>query len=266
MKKYLIPVVALTLSAVCVHSDGSRPQITLRSGGNVAANPSFDIVDKILASRTSLNELVKGNQTCLEQFDLLAAELERAYNQEGSLTSVDVEQILEGVSFAAEKHKLQVRKNKEQTPYISHPIGVTVNVMKIGHVRDASVIIAALLHDTIEDTQTTYEEIESQFGKEVATYVDEVTDDKSLAKDQRKRHQVVSAAKKSAGAAQIKLADKLYNLNDLSNNPPADWTRARIDQYYQWAKSVVDRLPSANERLKDAVEEKIHNYWDAENK
>jgi guanosine-3',5'-bis(diphosphate) 3'-pyrophosphohydrolase len=260
----LIPVIALTLGAVFVHSDSARPQITLRSGGNVVANPSFDLADKILASRTVLNELVKGNKTCLEQFDLLAHELEKAYNQEGSLTSVDVEKILASVDFAAEKHKLQVRKNQEQTPYISHPIGVAVNVMKIGQVRDADVVVAAVLHDTIEDTQTTHAEIESLFGKQVAQYVNEVTDDKNLTAEQRKRQQVVNAAHKSAGAAQIKLADKLYNLTDLSTNPPADWNRERIDRYYQWTKSVVDRLPSANERLKDAVEEMIHTYWDSE--
>jgi guanosine-3',5'-bis(diphosphate) 3'-pyrophosphohydrolase len=263
MKLITIPLLALTLSAVGVHSDSSRPQITLRSGGvEITQASSSQIEEKMKACREALSELVHANLTCMNNFDQLAGHLEKAYTQEGTLTSSDIDQILSAVSFAAEKHKLQVRKNEEKTPYISHPIGVAVHLMNLGEVRDAAVIIGALLHDTVEDTETTYSEIESLFGKEVSNYVKEVTDDKSISRDQRKRGQIISAAKKSVGAAQIKLADKFYNLTDLFENPPPDWTRERIDQYYQWAKSVVDRLPASNEHLKDAVQDLIHNYWE----
>jgi guanosine-3',5'-bis(diphosphate) 3'-pyrophosphohydrolase len=134
--------------------------------------------------------------------------------------------------------------------------------MNIGEVRDPSIIIASLLHDTLEDTQTTADEIEDKFGSQVAGYVREVTDDKSLAQEARKRLQVISAAHKSKGAAQIKLADKLFNLNDLLSNPPSDWTTARIDRYYEWAQSVVDRLPKVNDNLFQAVDNMINAYWE----
>ncbi|MBY0528630.1 MAG: HD domain-containing protein [Rhabdochlamydiaceae bacterium] len=263
MKLITIPLLALTLSAVGVHSDSSRPQITLRSGGvEITQSSSAQIEEKIKACRASLAELVQSNAMCMNHFDAFANHLDQAYSQEGVMTTSDIDQILSAVSFAAEKHKLQVRKNAEKTPYISHPIGVALHLMDIGQVRDVSVIIGALLHDTIEDTETTYSEIETLFGKDVANYVKEVTDDKSLAREQRKRGQIISAAKKSVGAAQIKLADKFYNLTDLFENPPPDWTRERIDQYYQWAKSVVDRLPASNQHLKDAIQDLIHNYWE----
>jgi guanosine-3',5'-bis(diphosphate) 3'-pyrophosphohydrolase len=178
------------------------------------------------------------------------------------MTAQEVAEICSGIDFAAEKHRFQTRKNKEKTPYISHPLGVAYNLMEVGEVRDPSVIIGALLHDTVEDTQTTFDEIENKFGKLVVGLVKEVTDDKSLAKEARKRLQVINAAHKSKGAAQIKLADKLYNLNDLFNNPPADWTQTRIDRYYEWAQSVVDRLPEANDKLMDAVDDVINDYWE----
>jgi len=89
-----------------------------------------------------------------------------------------------------------------------------------------------------------------------------VTDDKSLEGEVRKRLQVINASHKSAGAAQIKLADKLYNLNDLMRAPPAGWSQARIDQYYEWAQSVVDRLPKANDKLFAAVDDVINTYWE----
>ena len=138
--------------------------------------------------------------------------------------------------------------------------------MKTGNVRDTSVVIGALLHDTVEDTQTTFEEIENKFSKSVATLIREVTDDKSLAKEARKRLQVINASHKSKGAAQIKLADKLYNLNDLTNNPPKEWTQERIDRYFEWARSVVDRLPSVNDGLLGAVDEVINSYWEKQQK
>src|SRR5262249_40981790 len=160
--------------------------------------------------------------------------------KERSMTAQEIEQICAGLEFAAEKHRLQTRKNPEKTPYISHPIGVTNHLMIIGEVRDSSIILGSLLHDTVEESQTTFEELESKFGKQVADYVRELTDDQSLAKEARNRTQVIQAAHKSSGAAQIKLADNLFNLSDLFNNPPKDWTEARIDRYYEWAQSVVD--------------------------
>lgn len=198
----------------------------------------------------------------MKSFDSLAGVLSVAYHREKSMTAQEIEEVCIGIDFAAEKHRFQTRKNAAKTPYISHPLGVAYNLMQIGEVRETDVIIGALLHDTVEDTQTTFEEIEQKFSATIAGLVREVTNDKTISKEMRKRMQIITASHKSKGAAQIKLADKLYNLNDLMNNTPEDWTQVRIDRYYEWAQSVVDRLPKANEPLYNAVEQIINQYWE----
>ncbi len=227
-----------------------------------APNEQVDEGSIVQKTRIRLAEMTHSNDTVMKNYDNLSEVLNNAYSKEKSLTQAQVQQICEAVDFAAEKHRFQTRKNKDKTPYISHPIGVAYNVMAIGEVRDVDVIIGALLHDTVEDTQTTFEEIESKFGKRVSSLVRELTDDRSLAVETRKRMQVINASQKSIGAAQIKLADKLFNLNDLMHNTPEDWTQARIDGYYEWAQAIVDRLPKANDKLHDAVEDIINTYWE----
>jgi guanosine-3',5'-bis(diphosphate) 3'-pyrophosphohydrolase len=178
----------------------------------------------------------------------------RALQAQGKISEKDAARILDAVVFSAEKHRHETRKNPEETPYIVHPIGVSYTLATLGQVYDADVLIGALLHDTVEDTETTFEEIKARFGNGVEGYVREVTDDKSLPKEERKRLQIENAHHKSSGAALIKLSDKLYNLNDLTLNPPDDWSQERIDQYFLCAKQVVDRLPAANTDLKHAVD------------
>jgi len=110
------------------------------------------------------------------------------------------------------------------------------------------------LHDTLEDTQTTREELETLFGPEVAALVAEVTDDKSLAKDERKRLQVANVAHKSKGARLLKIADKTSNLRPLALSPPAQWERARLDEYVIWASDVVQGCRKLNESLERAFD------------
>lgn len=258
MKNFIVPVIAaLSLSASSISAE-ETPKMICKD--DVCTLPTT--AQSIQETRKKVSELVHNDAVTMKNFDLFAKSVEEAFQKEKSITESQVQEICAGVEFAAEKHKLQTRKNKEKTPYVSHPIGVATNLMTVGGVRDAAVIIGALLHDTVEDTQTTFEEIEGKFGKKVAGYVREVTDDKSLAKEVRKRQQVINAAHKSEGAAQIKLADKLYNLNDLFNNPPSEWTQARIDLYYEWAQSVIDRLPKANDKLHAAAVAVIDQYWE----
>jgi guanosine-3',5'-bis(diphosphate) 3'-pyrophosphohydrolase len=216
-------------------------------------------------SREHLAELAQNNPLVLERFDRFVSILKQ-WHQEGSLSSAQVEQLLLALDFAAERHRFQKRKNKAQTPYISHPIGVANNLMAIGQVKDPAIIAAALLHDTVEDTQTTFKEIQTQFGKEVCGYVQELTDDKTLSKEERKRLQVVNAPHKSAGAAQVKLADKLYNLTDLSTQVPEGWGIERVDHYFHWAEAIVNRLPAVNPPLKEAVDEVIEQHWNNQKK
>jgi guanosine-3',5'-bis(diphosphate) 3'-pyrophosphohydrolase len=263
MKKYILSLLAVTMITTTTGSfaNEEKPKVSLiqETETNVAENPVQQILKE---TREKLSALAHNDAVVMKNFDSLAQVLHIAFQKEKSMTAQEIQEICSGIDFAAEKHRFQTRKNKEKTPYISHPIGVAYNLMGVGEIRETPVIIGALLHDTVEDTQTTFEEIENKFGKQVVSLVREVTDDKSLAKEARKRFQVINASHKSKGAAQIKLADKLFNLHDLYNNPPSDWTQARIDRYYEWAQSVIDRLPKANDQLHVAVEEIINQYWE----
>lgn len=157
--------------------------------------------------------------------------------------------LLRAIEFAAIKHSVQRRKCAEYVPYINHPIGVARLIAEVGGVEDMDVLMAAVLHDTLEDTATTREELESAFGPVVRGLVEEVTDDKSLPKATRKRLQVSHASELSPGATLIKLADKIHNVRDLSHTPPADWSLDRIREYLNWAEEVVRACPKVNARL-----------------
>jgi GTP diphosphokinase / guanosine-3',5'-bis(diphosphate) 3'-diphosphatase len=164
-----------------------------------------------------------------------------------------MQKLLQAARFAAEKHARQRRKNAAADPYINHPIEVAEHLAQVGGITDETILIAALLHDTIEDTATTEEELAERFGAAVAGLVRECTDDKRLAKLERKRLQIVHAPHKSAGAKQIKLADKTCNLRALLRDPPADWPLARRREYFEWAEQVVAGLLGVNAPLDECV-------------
>lgn len=151
--------------------------------------------------------------------------------------STDMARLLDAARFAADKHRHQRRKDVEATPYINHPLAVAAILAEAG-IDDVDVLVAALLHDTVEDTETSPEEIVERFGPVVAGYVAEVTDDKSLPKAERKRLQVATTAGKSAGARLIKQADKIANLHDIANHPP-QWDAERMAAYRRFAGEVI---------------------------
>ena len=151
-------------------------------------------------------------------------------------------QLITALAFAADKHKNQRRKDADASPYINHPIALANLLLNEAGVEDQCVLIAAILHDTIEDTDTTEQELVRHFGKDVADIVLEVTDDKALPKAERKRLQIEHAAHISRRAKLVKLADKICNLRDITASPPADWSVDRKREYFDWAKSVVDEL------------------------
>jgi GTP diphosphokinase / guanosine-3',5'-bis(diphosphate) 3'-diphosphatase len=157
--------------------------------------------------------------------------------------------ILKAMRFASWKHRDQRRKGVGAVPYINHPIALAEVLWFEGRVRDPVVIAAALLHDTIEDTETTSRELHGAFGPLVAGVVEEVTDTKWLKKRARKELQVVKAAKSSPRARLVKLADKICNLRDIKAYPPRDWSLERQRDYFDWAKRVVDALRGTNARL-----------------
>ena len=127
----------------------------------------------------------------------------------------------------------------------------------MGKIRDGNVLVAALLHDTIEDTNTTPEDIEALFGKDVKSLVVEVTDDKTLPREVRKKLQIQNAAHKSPGAKQIKLADKICNVLDVTHAPPTDWSLERRKEYLSWAEKVVKGLRGSNPLLEKRFDEAV---------
>ncbi len=150
--------------------------------------------------------------------------------------------LLAALAFAAHKHRDQRRKDVNASPYINHPIALADVLVNEGGVEEVEVLCAALLHDTIEDTDTTDAEVARAFGRRIADVVAEVTDDKTLAKAERKQLQVEHAAHISREAKLVKLADKICNLRDVADQPPKDWSLERRREYFDWAKRVVDRL------------------------
>ena len=165
--------------------------------------------------------------------------------------------ILKAAHFAAQKHSTQRRKDEDASPYINHPISVALAIAQIGGVDDPEILAAALLHDTLEDTETTPEELEAEFGKKVCEYVLEVTDDKNLLKDERKEKQIEHAETLSKGAVLIKLGDKISNVTDVLDNPPVGWDINRRKQYLDWAEKVIENCPKVNDRMENKFQEII---------
>ncbi len=162
---------------------------------------------------------------------------------------------IQAASFAAKKHRAQKRKGADEEPYINHPLEVANLLANVGKIEDYNILIAAVLHDTIEDTETTKEEITELFGARVCEMVLEVTDDKSLPKDVRKQKQIEHAPHLSAGAKQIKLSDKISNIRDVMENPPGGWSEDRRREYIQWGENVVAGLRGVNENLENYFDE-----------
>jgi guanosine-3',5'-bis(diphosphate) 3'-pyrophosphohydrolase len=170
---------------------------------------------------------------------------------------VNVLTLLAALEFAADKHRHQKRKDAEGSPYVNHPIAVTCILAAEGSVDDESALLAAVLHDTVEDTDTTFEELDARFGMTVAKLVEEMTDDKALPKAVRKQHQIDHAPQASPLAKQLKIADKIANIRDIVFNPPDDWSRERKLEYFAWAERVVAGCRGINAGLEGAFDEAI---------
>jgi len=157
--------------------------------------------------------------------------------------------VLRAIDFAARKHRDQRRKDEEASPYINHPISVSLVLAEIGGITDAEILSAAILHDTLEDTKTAPEELEATFGMRVRKLVEEVTDDKHLPKAKRKDLQIAHAAELSPDAVLIKLGDKISNVLDVTHSPPKDWNMERRREYLDWAEAVVRNCRKTNAAL-----------------
>lgn len=170
----------------------------------------------------------------------------------GKPVSLDVQELallVKAMAFAADRHKDQRRKDLEASPYINHPLALVDVLVREAGIHDHRVMISALLHDTIEDTETSAAEIEQEFGATIRSIVEEVTDDKDLGRSVCKRRQVERAPYLSTEARAVKLADKICNLRDIARQAPVGWELERCQAYFDWAKQVIDGLRGEHAKL-----------------
>jgi len=160
-----------------------------------------------------------------------------------------VRQILAAARFAAERHAAQRRKGRSAEPYVNHLLEVAELLARTADELDINLIVAALLHDSIEDAGVTRAELAERFGEDVAALVAEVTDDKSLLKEARKALQVQNAPNKSPRAQALSTADKIANIRSIATSPPTGWSFERRVDYVRWARQVVGRYRDLNGRL-----------------
>jgi (p)ppGpp synthase/HD superfamily hydrolase len=165
--------------------------------------------------------------------------------------------VMRATDAAARWHVHQRRKGSAQEPYVNHLLEVASLVTQATDGTDTDVVIAALLHDAVEDQNVSAEAIASEFGKRVADIVMEVTDDKSLPKEVRKRLQIESAPNKNREAKLIKLADKTSNVRAVADSPASDWSVERRSEYVDWAKRVVAGLRGTNQWLEQQFDEAV---------
>ncbi len=178
--------------------------------------------------------------------------------------------LFEALHLAATRHKAQQRKGADQAPYINHLIHVTFLLIETGKENDLQLLLAAILHDILEDTITSEEDkeqlshlIKNKFGKEVLSIVLEVTDDKTLPKQERKKLQIQDAPGLSLKARKLKIADKISNLMDITNHPPKDWDIERKKEYFAWAKAVVDKIRGCNKPLEKLFDKVQYDFFES---
>lgn len=157
-------------------------------------------------------------------------------------------QLAAAAAFASHAHRHQRRKNEEGEPYISHPLNVAALLARAG-VRDADILAAAYLHDTLEDCDVTAKDILANFGPRVAAVVLQVTDNKRAPKAEQKRDQLARAATFSSGAMLVKLADICDNLGSFKSSWPVGWSRARVQGYFALKHAVVRAMVDTHPKL-----------------
>lgn len=163
--------------------------------------------------------------------------------------------LLRAASFAAERHRGQSRKDDLSHPYIEHLLEVAFLVADTGRIDDTEILAAAILHDTLEDTDTTASELREQFGVRIAALVSEVTDEDGLSENIRRQRQVEHAPLLSDGAKLIKLADKISNVAFITRSPPDDWSLKHLRDYVAWAAAVVSGMRGVNQELEKHFDE-----------
>ncbi len=169
----------------------------------------------------------------------------------------DLQQFLRAAAFAARKHQHQRRKDAEASPYINHPLDVAALLAEEGGVTDPLTLMAAVLHDTLEDTETTPGELAAALGPVVRDLVQEVTDDKRLPNAERKTRQARAGSQLSDRAKLIRMADKIANVRDVAHHPPVHWDLKRRRDYLEWTAEVVAGCRGVNPRLEAVYDEAL---------
>jgi guanosine-3',5'-bis(diphosphate) 3'-pyrophosphohydrolase len=170
-------------------------------------------------------------------------------------TFSDLQRLVGALSFSATRHQDQRRKNARKTPYINHPIALLDVLVNEAGVNEKEALEGVLLHDTIEDTDTTEAELRERFGDATANVVVAMSDDKSLPKAERKRLQIVHAKDWSYPARLAEYADKICNMRDLTVEFPEGWTLERVREFFDWAKAVIDQIRGTHEKLDQLFDE-----------
>jgi len=168
--------------------------------------------------------------------------------------SADIVLLARAADYAARQHIAQRRKGERAEPYVNHLTEVMALLAEATGGEDVILLAGGLLHDTLEDTDATYEDLEQRFGPEVAALVAEVTDDKSLPKEERKRLQIDKTPTKSRRAKLLKMADKTSNLRSMVSSPPAGWSPDRLRDYVAWAEQVARSCRGLNPALDAAFD------------
>jgi len=177
-------------------------------------------------------------------------------------------QIFDAISFSAEKHKTQRRKDLEKTPYVNHPLDVARTLMfLLADEDDADMlyvaVMGAILHDTLEDTETTYEELETRYGTEVTEAVKQVTNNKQLSGEESKAHELEVAKTLDLIPAMIRISDKISNVNDIDKDRPSVWDKERKLKYIKWAKALVNNIDGDNIYIPQLKFEFQKRYYEA---
>lgn len=248
LKKWILPLVSIALTTQMFSVSPNPDKIEKTQ----LVEESIEL--QIRECRINLQPLASSNPHVLKMYDESVAEWFSYYQETDN--NFDLPLLLKAVIFSATKHEGQFRKDTASTPYIIHPLGVARSLWEEGQVRDENVLVAALLHDTLEDTDANAEEIESEFGNTVSYTVAEHTNDPSLSGEQNKQRQIDHAPALSLNAQLVKLADRLYNIRDL-RIPPADWSEQKVENYRIWGEKLLHALKGTNPSLEHLLEKEI---------
>jgi hypothetical protein len=246
VSKKVLLVLACILSGSCIPSVSSAQE-----NSSYLTNPSCQ--DQVQTCRNNLLELTSSNPKVMRMFDETVAQWKDYWMQNNDF---DFPLLIQAISFAATKHQGQFRKDAAATPYIIHPIGVARSLWEEGKVRNLNVLLAALLHDTLEDTETSSEELGKLFGSRVSSTVEELTNDPNLSTEQNKQRQIDHACMLSLNAQLVKLADRLYNVRDL-RNLPSNWGKEKVRSYLMWGEKLLKALKGTNQPLEELLGKEI---------